>query len=145
PRPGRCRGGRARPVARRYVGSRARTGTLRLVKRSVAALVVTMLALAACGSGGPRSNGGPSMSEPTPSPTGTSTVSAPGSSGSTGVPSSSATPTPTSPRSLAWGPTREEYARAQTVVAEMSTEQQAGQVIVATYQGAEPPVDLVDE
>jgi len=106
----------------------------------VAALVVTMLALAACGSGGPSENGGQRMSEPTGAPsTGAPSTGAP----NTGAPSATATPQP--PRSLAWGPTRDEYADAQAVVDDMSTEERAGQVIVATYQGTEPPVDLVGE
>lgn len=56
----------------------------------------------------------------------------------------SASPSPTE-ESLSWGPTSTEYEEAQTLVSDMSVEEQAGQVIVASYQGTEPPVDLVTE
>lgn len=56
-------------------------------------------------------------------------------SGSDG-PSTSATVDPTTP--LSWGPTAGELAEAQSVVAAMSSEQLAGQVIVGRYLGTDP-------
>ena len=55
-------------------------------------------------------------------------------------PTPSETPTPTH---TSWGPSLDELDRAGEVVAEMSVPQRAGQVIVATYGGLEPPVELV--
>ena len=49
-----------------------------------------------------------------------------------------------SPEPLPWGPTRAEYDEAAAIVADMSTEELAGQVIVARYGGRAAPVDLVN-
>ena len=52
----------------------------------------------------------------------------------------------TEPRAVTgWGPTMQQWRRAGVLVADMSVEEQAGQVIVATYAGLEPPLDLVRE
>ncbi|NDL57526.1 beta-N-acetylhexosaminidase [Phytoactinopolyspora sp. XMNu-373] len=56
-----------------------------------------------------------------------------------------ASPSPEAPEPLAWGPTTSEYEEAESIVAEMSVEQQAGQVIVANYSGLEPPTELIAE
>ena len=42
-----------------------------------------------------------------------------------------------------WGPTAQQWRRAGRLVGDLTLEQQAGQVIVATYSGLEPPTDLV--
>jgi len=53
-------------------------------------------------------------------------------------------PAPPSPAPLPWGPTQAEYDEAAAIVADMSTEELAGQVIVARYGGRAAPVDLVN-
>ena len=52
-------------------------------------------------------------------------------------------PTPSPPPSLPWGPTREQYDRATELVAAMSVEEQAGQVLVADYPSVEAAIALV--
>lgn len=48
------------------------------------------------------------------------------------------------PIGLGWGPTRDEIAHARRLVAQMSLRQRAGQVIVASYSGTQPPTRLVN-
>ncbi len=60
-------------------------------------------------------------------------------------PSPTSTPTPEEPEPLPWGPTAEEFAEAESIVADMSLAQQAGQVIVANYSGLEAPTELIAE
>lgn len=66
----------------------------------------------------------------------------PAPSASTPVPTARPRPKPTGTASAAlpWGPTRAEWQRAQEIVAGMSAEEKAGQVIVAGYQGTEAPL-----
>ncbi|GAA5030893.1 glycoside hydrolase family 3 protein [Actinopolymorpha pittospori] len=66
----------------------------------------------------------------------------PGPTASTPVPTATPTakPTGTASAALPWGPTHAEWQRAQEIVAGMSTEEKAGQVIVAGYQGTEAPL-----
>jgi beta-N-acetylhexosaminidase len=47
------------------------------------------------------------------------------------------------PRDRAWGPSGKNWQRAGELVAQMPLEQRAGHVIVGTYGGLEPPIDLV--
>lgn len=57
---------------------------------------------------------------------------------------SAATPMPTpQPRHTSWGPSVAHWEEAREIVAGLSVEQQAGQVIVATYAGTAPPLGLV--
>src|SRR5690606_10582304 len=66
-----------------------------------------------------------------PGPTPSTTAEAPGVAGS-------------SPQDrLPWGPTRAQWERARRIVAGMTLEQKAGQVIVAGYHGTDAPRDLV--
>lgn len=101
------------------------------MKRPVA--VVALLVLASCdgastgGEPSPQAQDDPGRSDATP----------------TAEPTPSPTPTPT-PESLAWGPTEQLYAEAEDLVAGMSVEEQAGQVIVARYSGTDAPVELVE-
>lgn len=94
------------------------------MRRSLPVLV-TLVVLAACGGGGSPGAGGPTAA--------------------TSDPSETPSPSPSPPPPLPWGPTQDEYDRAAALVAELSTAEQAGQVIVARYAGLEPPLDLVDE
>jgi len=60
------------------------------------------------------------------------------------------TPTPTAgpdptPAATGWGPTDAVWEEAGRLVDAMSTAERAGQVIVATYPGLEPPIELVRE
>jgi len=55
------------------------------------------------------------------------------------------TPTPTPPPPLPWGPTEDQYAGAAQIVAGMSVEEQAGQVIVAQYQTVGEAAQLVGD
>jgi beta-N-acetylhexosaminidase len=100
--------------------------------RTPTSIIAAGLALAACSPGGatdtqptiPESNltaTRTSMPRPAPAP-----------------------PAPPSPEPLPWGPTRAEYDEAAAIVATMSMEELAGQVIVARYGGRTAPVDLVD-
>jgi beta-N-acetylhexosaminidase len=54
-----------------------------------------------------------------------------------------ATGTPRLPPPLPWGPTRDQYDRAGELVAAMSVEEQAGQVLVADYPSVEAATALV--
>jgi beta-N-acetylhexosaminidase len=90
---------------------------------------MTLLVLAAC-------NGG-NAAEPSPRP-----LDAPDPAG-TATRSPSATPSPT-PDRLAWGPSEEQYAEAAQLVAGMSVEERAGQVIIARFSGTAAPVELVE-
>jgi beta-N-acetylhexosaminidase len=54
-------------------------------------------------------------------------------------------PAEPTPEALSWGPTEAEWEQAQEIVAAYTVEERAGQVIVASYPGPEPPVDLVRE
>ncbi len=95
-----------------------------------ATIVAACLALAACSADGV-ADSEPTMPEnpvtPTPTPTPVPTPE-----------------TPPPPPPLPWGPTQGEYDEAAAIVAEMSAEEMAGQVIVAHYGGTSAPVDLVD-
>lgn len=97
------------------------------MRRKLSVLAGAALLLAACSAEDPQPEEEPAASESEAS--------------QVTEPTGSATPTPP----LAWGPTQAEFDQAAGVVAEMSVEQQAGQVIVARYAGLEPPVDLVAE
>ena len=55
------------------------------------------------------------------------------------------TRTPVASPSTSWGPSRAVWNRAGEIVEAMTRQQQAGQVIVATYPGIDPPVDLVSD
>ena len=93
--------------------------------------IAALLVLAACG--------GDTGNEPAPKP-----QEDPDAAGSpTSEPMPSLTPTPTATR-LAWGPTEEQYAEAQELVAAMSVEERAGQVIIARFGGTAAPVELVN-
>jgi beta-N-acetylhexosaminidase len=59
-------------------------------------------------------------------------------------PTPTPTPEPTPEPPLAWGPTQEEFEKAAAIVADMSVEQQAGQVIVARYDETTAPIELVE-
>lgn len=105
------------------------------VKRAVL-VIAALLVLASCGSAD-----GP-VGEPSPGPQ--ERPDAPNSTPSA-APTPAPTPTPTpTPERRAWGPNDEQYAEAADVVAGMSIEEQAGQVIVARYTGTTAPVELVE-
>jgi beta-N-acetylhexosaminidase len=109
-------------------------------QRRVLTLIVTIgvsAVLAACAS----DDSAPGVSLPTP----THTVPSPPPEDTPGPTEPTASPTPDEPERLPWGPTVAEYEQAESIVADMSLAEQAGQVIVATYQGLEPPVELVTE
>ena len=94
--------------------------------RRPALIVAAGLALAACSAGGV-TDSRPTMPETAVTRTPTPTPEA-----------------PPPPPPLPWGPTRAEYDEAATIVAEMSQDELAGQVIVARYGGTSAPADLVD-
>lgn len=75
------------------------------------------------------------MSTPAPTPPPTATA----------TPTTAPPTTPAAPAPLPWGPSVAQYEEAESFVAEMTVEEQAGQVIVANYSGLEPPVDLIAE
>jgi beta-N-acetylhexosaminidase len=81
------------------------------------------------------------------SPRSTAESSPPGSEAalSPGEASRAGSRAPTTPAPTSWGPSRAVWDRAGDIVAGLTIEQQAGQVIVATYPGLEPPVDLVTD
>ncbi|HEX6335568.1 MAG TPA: glycoside hydrolase family 3 protein [Jiangellaceae bacterium] len=101
--------------------------------RTPTSIIAAGLALAAC------SPGGDTDTQPTVPE---STVTATRTSMPRPAPPPSTTPSPAP--SLPWGPTRAEYDEAAAIVATMSTEELAGQVIVARYDGRAAPVDLVN-
>lgn len=96
-----------------------------------ATVIAALLVLASC-------DGADAGGEPSPRPQEDPDLP---SSSPTAEPTPSPTPTP---ESLAWGPTDEQYAEAADIVAAMSVEEQAGQVIVARYAGTAAPVELVE-
>jgi hypothetical protein len=59
------------------------------------------------------------------------------------TPSSSDTRTPEPPEPLRWGPTEEQHAQAARLVAAMSVQEQAGQVMVADFASVEAATALV--
>lgn len=97
--------------------------------RSPTSIVAAGFALAACSAGGAADNP-PTMPE---NPVTASRTSIP-----------RPAPPPPPPPQLPWGPTQAEYDEAAAIVATMSTQQMAGQVIVAQYGGTDAPADLVD-
>jgi beta-N-acetylhexosaminidase len=99
----------------------------RRLPTAATAAVAGLLALSSCGSDGPSGATAGAPARPTAEGAGT------------------AGPTADRPDALPWGPTETEWERARGIVAALSPEQLAGQVIVASYPGPEPPVDLVRE
>ena len=100
--------------------------------RTPTSIIVAGLTLAAC------SPGGATDTQPTvPESTVTATRTA--------MPRPAPPPpVPPPPAPLPWGPTQAEYDEAAAIVADMSTEELAGQVIVARYGGRSAPTDLVN-
>jgi len=90
-------------------------------------VAVTLLALSACGG-----DDGPDATAGAPARP-------------TAGDGATAEPTPEGPEALSWGPTQAEWEQARKIVAAYTPEERAGQVIVASYPGPEPPVDLVRE
>lgn len=86
----------------------------------------------ACGATNSGSTDGPAAGSTKPAPT----ASSPQPTGSPTAKPTSGTASP----ALPWGPTRAEWQRARKIVAGMSAEEKAGQVIVAGYQGTEAPL-----
>lgn len=106
----------------------SQTGAVKRAAVVLAALLVT----ASCGSAD-----GP-VGEPSPGPQERPDVP-------NVTPTAEPTPAPTpAPERLAWGPSQEQYAEAADLVAAMSVEEQAGQVIVARYTGTVAPIELVE-
>ncbi|WP_205857321.1 glycoside hydrolase family 3 protein [Phytoactinopolyspora endophytica] len=106
---------------------------------AVAAVMMSVLAAACASDDSSSVASSPSTTPAAESPSATPEPS--------GTPSGEAdeTPTPTDQETLPWGPTEEEYAEAESIVADMSLSEKAGQVIMAGYQGLEPPTDLIAE
>lgn len=113
--------------------------------------VVLVMVLAACSPGGDAAGlGAPA---PTPLPTTsrippaapTAAPAAVPTRSPTAVPDGAAAPSASQPRATTWGPSLADWSRAGDLVAEMTVQQQAGQVIVATYPGLEPPVEMIRE
>lgn len=99
--------------------------------RTPTSIIAAGLALAAC------SPGGAADTQPTtPERTVTTTRTA--------MPMPAPPPEPLAAPPLPWGPTQAEYDEAVAIVAGMSAEELAGQVIVARYGGRTAPVDLVN-
>lgn len=57
--------------------------------------------------------------------------------------SSDSAPKDDSPKATTWGPTAAEMKKARAYVDDLSTDELAGQLVIATYDGTEAPVDLV--
>lgn len=109
----------------------------------VAVLTALALALAACsadaGGPGPATTSGTPTADPPSSGASAPSGPSPSSSPSSG-PSPSTEPAPTG-----WGPTEADLTAARTAVAQLSVEELAGQVVVASYRGTDPQdaADLV--
>lgn len=58
-------------------------------------------------------------------------------------PSASTEPTSDGGKSTSWGPTADEMDKARSYVDDLSIDELAGQLVIATYDGTEAPVDLV--
>ncbi|HEX6234507.1 MAG TPA: glycoside hydrolase family 3 N-terminal domain-containing protein [Jiangellaceae bacterium] len=96
--------------------------------RRPTSIAAACAALAACSAGGVADS---------PSTMPESAVTSTESPASTGTPNRPPPPLP-------WGPTRAEYDEAAAIVADMSTAERAGQVIVAHYGGTSAPTELVE-
>lgn len=115
---------------------------MRVVTAS-ALLVIASLAASGCTSDAD-AIGAASPSDAVASPT--PTASAEGNGASKVAPTTDATAAPDDTAvSTGWGPSLADWRQAGRIVSAMSVSQRAGQVLVATYGGLEPPVDLVRE
>lgn len=105
--------------------------------RALAGMAALGLLLAGCGA--PADAG--STAAGSPDPTATASPTSPD------VPAKPVPepPAPQEPTTTSWGPSIEHWERAGDIVATMTSAQQAGQVIVATYGGLEPPISMVRE
>lgn len=100
---------------------------------------VLAMVLSACS---PGAAGRLAESASTSSPAPTPRLSAPAAAA---VPTQSPTAAPATAQVTRWGPSVADWSRAGDLVSEMTVEQQAGQVIVATYPGLDPPVEMIGE
>jgi beta-N-acetylhexosaminidase len=118
---------------------------MRVVTAS-ALLVIASLAASGCTSDAD-AIGAASSSDAVASPTATAGAGADEAAETPEVVSSAGVPA--SPEvtavSTSWGPSQADWRRAGRIVSKMSVTEQAGRVLVATYDGLEPPVDLVRE
>ncbi len=115
--------------------------------RAVVVAALTSLVVAACSGGAATPAQAPSDSpatEVSAAPAASPTAPARSmTSDGDGVDRAEPSATTSAEPATSWGPTVRQWRRAGRLVADMSVKQMAGQVVVATYRGIEPPTDLV--
>lgn len=113
-----------------------------MLARALVLAAATGVLIGSCAPSGPADQA--TRAQPPPDSSGTAAPDSPRAPAPADA-SRAQTRTPAAAPSTSWGPSRAVWDRAGEIVEAMTTQQQAGQVIVATYPGIEPPVDLISD